>query len=69
MSNINNEVVKALLCKESEIMSKFHNAIEEVLRLGYDNDRGRAEIDTLIQSVWYSLIQLKSQINIINKQK
>lgn len=61
-------VLSILLSKEVEISHKFHNAIEEILRLGYDNDRGKAEIDSLVKSVEYSLTQLRNQINIINKQ-
>lgn len=61
-------VLNILLSKEMEISHKFHNTVEEILRLGYDNDRGRAEIDSLIKSVKYSLIQLENQINVINKQ-
>lgn len=68
MSNINNEVVKALLCKESEVMYKFHNTIEEVLRLGYETERGKETVNRLFESVDYSMEQLNRQINVINKQ-
>ena len=68
MSNINNEVIKALLCKESEVMSKFHNTIEEVLRLGYETERGKETVNRLFESVDYSMEQLNRQINVINKQ-
>lgn len=68
MSNINNEVVKALLCKESEVMCKFHNTIEEVLRLGYETERGKETVNRLFESVDYSMEQLNRQINVINKQ-
>lgn len=61
-------ILNILLSKEMEISHKFHNTVEEILRLGYDNDRGRAEIDSLVKSVKYSLTQLENQINIINKQ-
>lgn len=62
------QILNVLLSKEMEISHKFHNAVEEILRLGYDNDRGRTEIDDLIKSVKHSLNQLESQINAINKQ-
>ncbi len=68
MSNINNEVVKALLHKESEVMSKFHNTIEEVLRLGYETERGKETVNRLFESVDYSMGQLNRQIKLINKQ-
>lgn len=50
-----NEVVDLLLVKETEISNKFHHAITEILRLGYDTERGKSEIPDLIDSVKYTL--------------
>lgn len=34
-----NDVVDVLLRKEAEVSNKFHYAISEILRLGYDTNR------------------------------
>lgn len=57
------EVIYLLLRKESEIANKFHNTIEEVLRLGYGTDRGKAEVDDLIESIQYSLDDMQRIVN------
>lgn len=48
------QAVSLLLNKESEISNKFHQAVSEILRLGYDTDRGREQIPDLISSIQYS---------------
>lgn len=54
-----NQAVNSLLNKENEIINKFHNSITELLRLGYDSDRGKEIIPRLIESVQYSLEDLR----------
>ena len=36
-----NEVIKLLLNKEMEIDNKIINTVSELLRLGYESDRGK----------------------------
>lgn len=57
-----NQVVKLLLIKEAEITNKFHNSIEELLRLGYDSIRGKEEILDLIESAKYSLDEIERML-------
>ncbi len=38
------EVVDLLLTKEIEILNKFHNTISEILRLGYETERGKNKL-------------------------
>lgn len=54
-----NEVINLLLSKENEISNKFHNTIIKLLRLGYDSDRGKAEVPDLIESINYSLDEIQ----------
>ena len=49
------QVVDTLLSREQEISGKFRNAILEIIRLGWESDRGKQEIDSLIESIEYSL--------------
>lgn len=64
MKEINtNEVINILLSKESEIVNKFHQAISEVLRLGYNTERGKKQIPDLISSVQYSLDEIERIVN------
>ena len=56
---LDREVVRLLLSKESEITSKIHNSIEEILRLGYDSDRGKDSVFSMINSIKYSLDELE----------
>lgn len=56
---LDREVVRLLLSKESEITSKIHNSIEELLRLGYDSDRGKDSVFSMINSIKYSLDELE----------
>ena len=55
--------INLLLTKEQEITNKFHTTISEVMRLGYETDRGKAEIDSLIDSVKYILEDLQWLLN------
>lgn len=64
MSEMNtNEVINLLLSKENEISNKFHNTIMKLLRLGYDSNRGKAEVTDLIDSINYSLDEIQRIIN------
>lgn len=58
-----NQVVNLLLNKENEIANKFHNTVTEILRLGYDSDRGKTLIPNLIESVQYSLEEIERIVN------
>lgn len=58
-----NQVVNLLLSRENEITNKFHNTITEMLRLGYDSERGKALIPGLIESVQYSLEEIERIVN------
>ena len=49
------QVINTLLNKENEISNKFHQAISEILRLGYDTEQGQEVLSNLIVSVQYSL--------------
>ena len=57
------QVVDLLLTKETEISNKFHQAISEILRLGYNSERGKNKISDLIRSVEYSLEEIERIIN------
>lgn len=59
MEKMNTEIIDLLLSKEIEISNKFHHAISEILRLGYDTERGKEQISDLINSVSYSLEEMK----------
>ena len=57
------EVVDLLLTKEIVILNKFHNTISEILRLGYETERGKNKLPDLISSVEYSLEEIERIIN------
>lgn len=63
------QVINTLLNKENEISNKFHQAIINILRLGYNTERGQREISDLIESVKYSLEELECIIDIKNNTK
>lgn len=58
-----NQVIDLLLNRENEISNKFHNAITEILRVGYETERGKTIIPDLIESVQYSLEEIERIIN------
>ena len=58
-----NDVVDVLLNKETEVSNKFHHTISEILRLGYNTERGKDQIPDLIDSVQYSLEEIKRIVN------
>lgn len=49
------QIIDVLLSREQEISGKFHNAILEIIRLGYESDRGKQEVKSLVESIEYSL--------------
>lgn len=53
------QVVDLLLNKENEISNKFHNSIIELLRLGYDTERGKEEISHLMDSIHHSVEEIE----------
>ena len=57
------QAVDVLLSREQEISGKFHNAILEILRLGWESDRGKQEINSLIESIEYSLEDMQRILN------
>ena len=58
-----NQIIDMLLHKENEISNKFHCAVTEILRLGYETGRGRNEVLCLIESIKYSLEDIERIIN------
>lgn len=57
------QIINILLNKENEISNKFHNTITQLLRLGYETERGKNEVSYLIESVKYSLEDIERIIN------
>lgn len=64
MTDNDKNVINILMSKEQEITSKFHNAISEIMRLGYDTDRGKDEVNSLISSVEYTLGDIRHKLKI-----
>ena len=64
MTDRDKNVINILMLKEQEITAKFHNAISEIIRLGYSTDRGKAEIDSLIGSVEYTVGDLRHKLKL-----
>lgn len=60
---VDKQVVDMLLNKESEISNKFHQAINQILRVGYETERGKQTIVDLIDSVQYTLEEMGRIIN------
>lgn len=58
-----NEVVDLLLNKGNEINNKIINTISELLRLGYDSERGKNEVKDLRKSIEYSLDEIERILN------
>ena len=64
MENMNEkQIISLLLSKENEITNKFHQTVEEILRLGWDSERGKTYVPDLIESVQYSLEEILRIIN------
>lgn len=58
-----NEVVKLLLNKEIEIDNKIINTVSELLRLGYESDRGKQYVKDLMESIEYTLDDIERILN------
>lgn len=63
------QVVNTLLAKEGEIINKFHNAVNDILRLGCNTERGQRVITDLVSSVQYSLEEVERIIDVGNSTK
>ena len=57
------QVVNLLLTKETEITNKIHQAVSQIMRLGYESERGKKEIPDLINSIQYTLEDLERIVN------
>lgn len=57
------EIVNYLLIKECEISNRIHNAVTEILRLGYDSERGKAQVPDMIESIQYILEDIERVVN------
>ena len=58
-----NEVIKLLLNKEMEIDNKIINTVSELLRLGYESDRGKQYVKDLRDSIEYTLDDIERILN------
>lgn len=63
MDKTDKEVIKILLIKQQEISNRFYETITEVMRLGYETDRGKAKVNDLSESVEYILSDMKRLLN------
>ena len=55
-----NEIVNLLLNKGNEIDNKIINTVSEVLRLGYDSDRGKEYVKKLLESIRYTVDDMEN---------
>ena len=55
-----NEIVNLLLNKGNEIDNKIINTVSEVLRLGYDSDRGKEYVKKLLESIRYTVDDIEN---------
>lgn len=58
-----NEVVNLLMNKGKEIDNKIINTISEVLRLGYETDRGKECVKDLRKLIEYTLDGMERVLN------
>lgn len=58
-----NEVVNLLMNKGNEIDNKIINTISEVLRVGYETERGKGEVKDLRKSIEYTLDEIERALN------
>lgn len=56
------EIVNLLLLKESEITNKIHNTVSEIMRLGYESERGKCQVTSMLESIKYSLKELEQTL-------
>lgn len=59
MNMTTKQVIELLLNKESEIDNKINGVITELLRLGYESERGKKTVKDLKSSVEYSLEEIE----------
>lgn len=52
------EIISMLLNRNIEISGKINNAILDILRLGYNTERGKQVITNLIESIEYTLEEI-----------
>lgn len=57
------DVINYLLVKEIEISNRIHNAITEILRHGYESERGKAQVPDMIESIQYILEDIERVVN------
>lgn len=57
------DIVNYLLIKESEISNRIHNAVTDILRLGYDSERGKSQVPDMIESIQYILEDIERVVN------
>lgn len=60
----NYQAVDLLVREGLEFQSKIGNSITEVIRLGVDTERGREEINSLINQLEYSLENFKNVLKL-----
>lgn len=60
-----NQVVSLLLSTEIEMNNKIHNEIEELLRLGYENERSKISLEDLEKSLCYSIEEMRRVLKTI----
>lgn len=58
-----NEVVNLLMNKGNEIDNKIINTISEVLRVGYETERGKGYVKDLRKSIEYTLDEMERVLN------
>lgn len=68
-STVTVQAVNTILSKEAEVLSKFNNTVVEVLRLGFDTERGQQEIYDLVKHVNYALDDLVRLTNNLKNLK
>lgn len=52
------EIILMLLNRNIEISGKINNAVLDILRLGYNTERGQQIIPDLIESIEYTLEEI-----------
>lgn len=57
------DVVNCLLIKEIEISGRIHHAVTEILRHGYESDRGKTKVPDMIGSIRYILEDIERVLN------
>lgn len=57
------DIVNYLLIKEIEISNRMHNAVTEILRHGYDSERGKSQVPDMIESIKYILEDIERVAN------